>query len=324
MSEASESQSRVEPGSPEDPYVLGWRYVRRVRPDGAGPWRVPLTREDVLYPEEDDFVAHPPAHNDDRGYLKGAFHLPGAVVLCDERTDFEVAGIRPLGPDLGVYTGVAGEVTEATFRVASRGARPELVVEITSSSTRDLDFGEKVGLYFRAGVPLYVIVDHGEDRGAVRLVGHRATPLGYMPLRPDERGRLWLEPVRLWLAVEGGRAVCYDEHRKRVPDYQELLHQVLEARARRQEIEAQIAEDVRARKEAEAQSAEHIRARKQIEAETAEIKAQTAELIRQRKEAEAQSAEHIRARKQIEAETAELATRLQQLEAELRRLRGQG
>ena len=41
----------------DDPFRYGWRYVRRVQPDGTTVIdQIPLTFEDLLYPEEDDFV----------------------------------------------------------------------------------------------------------------------------------------------------------------------------------------------------------------------------------------------------------------------------
>ena len=40
-----------------DPYRCGWRYVREVAPDGIRTFgQVALTLEDLLFPEEDDFI----------------------------------------------------------------------------------------------------------------------------------------------------------------------------------------------------------------------------------------------------------------------------
>ncbi len=51
----------------DDPYCLGWRYVRRRLADGSEvPGQVPLTPEDVLHPEEDDFLVQTDAHGDNR------------------------------------------------------------------------------------------------------------------------------------------------------------------------------------------------------------------------------------------------------------------
>jgi hypothetical protein len=221
-------------------------------------------------------------------------------MLQDVRTDYQVAGVEPLGPDLAVYSGFTGELTnQGTFLVASMGARPELVVEVTSPSTRNNDLSDKVVLYFQVGVPLYAIVDYREDWGEVEVIGYQATPAGYVRMQPGARGRLWLAPVRLWLAGEGNRVVCYDEHGKRIPDYDESRQETQEeARARRQ------AEADKAK--AEARSAEDARARQQAEADKADLAARLRQLEAERAKAEADT-----------------AARRQQLEAELRRLRGE-
>jgi Uma2 family endonuclease len=257
-----------------------------------------LKQEDLLHPQEGDFIVHNALHDRDCHYLKDALLLsvaddPTAVVNHDVRTDWGVSGIEPHGPDLAVSRGVAPDWDrgQGTFRVAEWGARPVLVIEVTSPSTWAQDFNEKVIEYHAAGVPLYAIVDHCLDPspGRVQVLLHRATPEGYVRVSPDERGWLWLGPVRLWLAGEGTDAVCYNEQGQRIPDFVEVNQ------ARRQ-ADARAEEAVRARQEAEARAAEEARARQ---------------------EAEARAAEEARAGQ-------ELAARLQQVEAELRRARGKG
>ena len=116
------------------------------------------------------------AHNADRGYLDDVFNgrlndNPTAVVLADCRVDWNIPGVRPLGPDIAVFLGVK-RVPDATVGYVQRGAegaKPALVVEITSRSTRKNDLGIKVDFYHRAKVPLYVIVD---------AVGHGAKAPG--------------------------------------------------------------------------------------------------------------------------------------------------
>jgi colicin import membrane protein len=176
--------SRSTPSKP-DPYRLGWRYVRVTRPDGSKAFdQVPLTRDEVLFPQEDDFIVQNTAHNADRGCLDDVFNgrlneNPTAVVLADCRVDWNIPGVRPLGPDIAVFLGVKRARSQHwdTFSVAIEGAKPALAVELTSRSTRKNDLGIKVDFYHRAGVPLYVIVDavgHGAKR-RVKLIGYRFT-----------------------------------------------------------------------------------------------------------------------------------------------------
>jgi Uma2 family endonuclease len=214
------------PGPPEqDEYRYGWRYLRITHPDGTeAREQVPLTLEDVLHPEVGDFIVQTDAHGNDRDYLKAVFKarlraIRTAAVLSDCRVDWNLPGIRPLGPDVAVFFGVRRHIDWATFDVAAERARPILVVEVTSPETRSNDLGIKVDYYHRARVPLYVIADvveETEEERRIELIGYRRTPARYHPIRPDERGFLWLEPVRLWLGLThdrlGGylRLACFD------------------------------------------------------------------------------------------------------------------
>ena len=57
----------------DDPFRYGWRYVRRIQPDGTEVIdEVPLTLEDLLYPEEGDFVVQEPWHTQDFTYCYSA------------------------------------------------------------------------------------------------------------------------------------------------------------------------------------------------------------------------------------------------------------
>src|SRR5215468_2145903 len=97
------------PPVPSDPYRYGWRYVRVKHPDGTESFdQVPLTLEDVLFPEEGDFIVQTDWHDSDRAYLKAVSRQrladhPTALVLSDCRVDFNIPGVKPLGPDLAVF-----------------------------------------------------------------------------------------------------------------------------------------------------------------------------------------------------------------------------
>src|SRR6516165_8904 len=169
MSTVSKSRPAKQPPSELDPFRYGWRYVRITQPDGTEALdQVPLTLEDVLHPELGDFIVQTDAHDNDRAYLKSVFKARlsrnrTAAVLSDCRVDWNVPGIRPLGPDVAVFFGVRRFIDWATFDVAAEGARPILVIEVTSPETRANDIGIKVDYYHRARVPLYVIADVFEE-----------------------------------------------------------------------------------------------------------------------------------------------------------------
>src|SRR5207244_4266943 len=100
------------------------------------------------------------------------------------------------------------------FSVAAEGARPVLVIEIVSvdahdPGVRNNDVVAKVREYYQAGVPLYVIVDQERENGPRRLIGYRRGKRRYVKLPLDDQGRLWLEPLGLWLGLRENRVVCF-------------------------------------------------------------------------------------------------------------------
>ncbi len=267
------------PGSAADPFRHGWRYVTRRRADGGVEQeQVPLTLDDLLFPEEGDFAVLHPAHTEDCFYLMAILQYvtagdPGARVLCDCRVRWDVPGLKPMGPDIAAFFGVPEDWEAATLDVAETGARPALVAEVTSPETRINDFGIKKALYHRAGVPLYVIVDARSDgpRRRVKVLGFRHAPGGYEPIPLDDQGRLWLEPFGIWLAAADGRLACLDGRTGQpITHFRNALQARDEAVAHAAEAEARAAESVA---EAEARAAESARARAEAEARAAEAEA---------------------------------------------------
>ncbi len=256
MSTVVGPQTPPPPAEQDDPWRIGWRYVRREGPDGQMKVeRVPLHQEDLLHPEEEDFIVENPAHDDICAYLRGALlqHLAGKsgmVVLHDCRVDWGVAGVQPLCPDFSVFGNVhvPWDRNRGTFEVAALGARPLLAVEVTSPTTRDVDLDEKVDLYFRANIPFYAIVDsrpHPTGGREIRLIGYRLDTKnhqGYFRAPTDDHGRLWLETIRLWLAAVGEHVVCFNERGERLIDLPDALRAVEAATARADAAEARAKE----------------------------------------------------------------------------------
>ena len=315
MSTVSTSGGHVPSGPEPDPFRYGWRYVKRVGPDGEETLdQIPLSLEDVLFPETGDFIVQTDAHNSDLTYLKDVFkaRLAGqaaTVVVSDCRVDWNLSGVRPLAPDIAVFADVERHRDWATLDVAAEGARPLLVVEVTSLDTRQNDVGKKVNFYYRAGVPLYVIADVLEEDDFERrleLIVYRHTPDEYERIKPNERGWIWLEPIEVWLGVASearlgyDRLACFDpETGEEIGDYT-AISQALEAEAQaRADAETRAAE-INQALEAEAQ------ARADAETRAAEID--------QALEAEAQ------ARADAETRAALAEARIRALEAELKRL----
>jgi colicin import membrane protein len=277
----------------EDEAFYGWRYVRRVRADGTEVVNeIPLTLEDLLYPEEGDFVVYEPAHTRDFIYCHSMLEAyyasqPEVVVLGDCRVDWGVPGVRPLGPDILVLFEVRQWLRRGTYHLAEEGGRPVLVLEIVSPSTRKHDLGAKRRLYYRLGVQKYVLVDRWTPSEApVRLLGYERGPRRWRRLRPDAQGRLDLAPVGMKLGLEGERPWLYDAVTGvRSPDHTEWQHLLTATETRATTAEARIQEEAQARAAAETRAAA-AEARAQEEAQAraaleARMRAMEAQLRRQ-------------------------------------------
>lgn len=272
---------------PDDPFRYGWRNVRRIQANGNETWeRVPLTLEDVLHPQEEDFVAQSVSHQLRQRYLQEALaaqlaHDPTAVVVADLLIAWDTPDLKPHAPDIAVILGVRAHRNWSTFHVAEEGVRPTLLIEITSPSTASLDRSIKLDEYGEAGVETYVLIDtqRFRSRTVLRLVGYTLTPEGYQLLAPNDRGWLWLDVAHTWLCIEDNEIVCRDESGRPIGDYLTLAAALRDAERRAfQEAEARAMAERRANAEAEARAVAEQRA----DAAEAQLRAVEAELRRLR------------------------------------------
>ena len=333
MSTIHDHRVEPKPGSEADPFRYGWRYVTVKQADGRVEREpIPLTLRDLLFPQEGDFAVQYWSHIEDCHHLLQIFKTrladdPMAKVLCDCRVRFDVPGLEPLGPDVAVFLNSPKEEDVGTLEVAEIGARPALVVEVTSPDTSKNDFCVKKDYYHQAGVPWYLIVDARPNppKGRrVKLHGFRRQPEGYEPIPLDDRERLWIEPMGVWMAIENARIVCFDgETGERIGDFVEQIREKNEWRARA-EAEARAKDEWRARADEWRVVAEtELRAR--LEAETlADTEARLRILVEQRA-TKAEALVETQARLlDVSEEISEIRkTKLDEAEAELRRLRGE-
>jgi Uma2 family endonuclease len=249
MSTVRKSRRRRDPRR-DDPFFYGWRDTYRVGADGRKEYvQVPLTPEDVLHPQEDDHIMLGDAHSDDTSYLKNVLKIQlsadvTARVFNDLGIYWDIPELGHHSPDISVIFGIRRARRNWTsFYVAKEGVRPSLLIEVTSPSTRKIDFHDKRRDYYQAGVPYYVIADEQMRRGqrSLRILGYRRGQRGYERLALNRQGRLWLEPVGLWLGQEEGRVACYDTQGNRLGDYAEM------AQARQAEEQARAAAEERVR-----------------------------------------------------------------------------
>ena len=286
----------------KDPYLYGWREIPRILPDGEEIHeRVPLTLEDILHPQVGDFRMHSREHQRFCRYLCNVLETwvaddPTAAVLDGVLVSWAYPGIRAHGPDIAVIFNVDQQQNWTTFNEVEERTKPSLIIEITSPSTYLVDLERKVDHYAQVGVELYIIVDIAirRDMPAKRLLGYQLTPDGYELLELNANGWLWLAPVNLWLGWHEENIACYDANGNLMGDYNDVVIARTKAEERAsQEAQARVAAEERASQEAQARAAAEERASQEAQARA------TAE---KRADDEAQ-ARH-------------------QLEAELRRLRG--
>jgi colicin import membrane protein len=239
------------PVDPMDPFAYGWRYVPREQPYGSTQLvQVPLTLEDVLHPQEEDFRVHTDSHNENCRYLKTVLKArlagtPGAVVLSDCRVAWDAEGKYGHGPDITVIFDVWDTDRDwGTFNVVHEKTRPALIIEVTSPTTRSTDLVNKAREYAAERVPQYVVADIEEtaDGRTLRFLNHELPrrKREYKTGTLDERGRVWLPAVKLWLAAEGVRVFCYDEAGKRLGDYVELAAELQATKKARTKAERQL------------------------------------------------------------------------------------
>jgi colicin import membrane protein len=277
----------IPPVPAADRFAIGWRDVKHTNPDGTTTWeQVPLTLEDALHPQEGDTIVQHTHHDRDWAYLRDILrsrvaHDPHALVLSDCKVLWE-DGVHH-SPDLAVILGL-GEVRDfySQFDVAAEGVRPALILEVVSPTTRVNDVATKVDHYHRYRVPLYVIIDREGDEGPPRLLGYERRPRQYRKIALEDDGRLWLEPVGIYLGVRDDRVVVYDgETGAELGDYA-AVSAALAAEQQRADTERQRADAAELQAATEQQRAEI----ETLRAEAQQQRATAAEVRVQQLEAE--------------------------------------
>ena len=104
-------------------------------------------------------------------------------------------------PDVFVVVDVPRRERKRWVVWEEQGRAPDVVIELVSESTEHVDRGTKKDMYARVlRVPVYVIYDPFSTRlDAYRLVGR-----AYEAIDPDEHGRVFCEPLGIFLGVVHG------------------------------------------------------------------------------------------------------------------------
>ena len=166
------------------------------------------------------------------------------------------------GPDFFVVLDVDGTRSREGWVVWEEDGRyPDIIVELMSSSTANIDIGTKKDLYERVfRTPDYFVFNPFNPNS---LQGWRLdSSLRYQPLVANQQGWLWCESLNLWLGTWQG---IIDRQQTAWLRFYDLSGNLVllpeEAAERRAESEHQRVEAERQRAEAERQRAERLAAR---------------------------------------------------------------
>ncbi|BAY95447.1 MULTISPECIES: Uma2 family endonuclease [unclassified Tolypothrix] len=248
--------------------------------------------QSVPAPPESDWEPTPPPTDlifDDGEPLESNRHRIGMNVLIrslqqawSDRNDYFAGGNMFVyysriqarnrdfkGPDFFVVLNVEEIGSRQGWVVWDENGRyPDVIVELMSPSTKNVDLGEKKHLYegvFRTRD--YFVFDPFDPNS---LQGWRLDAnFRYQPLVANEQGWLWCETLGFWLGTWEGtidRETApwlrfYDRQSNLVFLPEEAAFQRAEAESQRAEVESQRAEAERQRAETESQRAEAERQR---------------------------------------------------------------
>ena len=226
-------------------------------------WQGPeIKAAEIVYPESDGRPM-----GETGFHVRAILHLYNALIqFFRDHDDLYVAADMFLyyeqgnprankAPDVMVIKGVSKH-ERRTFKIWEELARPCVVFEITSEDSMVEDMVRKSKLYAALGIQEYFLFDPLQEYLKNSLLGFRLEEGEYVPLLPDNNGRLFSAELGIFLNPEGAILRVIDpDTGKPVPSLDEAVSQA-EQEAQRAEQEAQRAEQEAQRAEQEAQRAE--------------------------------------------------------------------
>jgi Uma2 family endonuclease len=217
----------------------GWRNEEIVQPDGSTVFEmIPLTEEEFLHPEEGYHLPNSTFHDRIAGDIKDILTRryasePTTAVFRDLIIRWGIANFKDHCPDTCVVFNVADkEQVRTEFLVSEEGTRPSLVVEVVSPRYRKPDRETKVRQYARADVQEYIIFDRRRVRGHIldEVLGYRLIDDIYVPITPDEEGRILCETVGVLVGLHDGEVMVVDaQTQQRLLRASELEQQAIQA-----------------------------------------------------------------------------------------------
>ena len=282
--------SEVEVKKPDGyPFHIGSRPVLHRDTDGTvvGHHYEPLTEWDYLHPQEEDRFMSADLHSTTLHYLRqslkiGLRHRTELTTFTELRIDWQRSDMEPHGPDGIVFEGMRPgfDRAEGTLPVEDFGAKVVAVFEVTSASTRHIDFGDKFDEFIVLGIPYFVVIDAAAPNGQPAILAFKLMKSGYRLMVDSPKLGVRIPPLDLWLRWESDRLILADRFGQDIPDELEMVDAFDEQKARaeaekvRAEAEKARAEVEKVRAEAEKARAETEKARADaLVREVAELKA---------------------------------------------------
>lgn len=236
------------------------------------------------YPDSDGRpMGETPRHADNLAYLVYMLRMwyehNSQVYIAGNMFLYYVPGdrLKHLSPDVFVVHGVPKHTDPERRRYLvweEGGKTPDVVIELTSESTREEDVDDKTAIYRdKLGVKEYFLYDPYEEYMEPALQGYRLIEGQYQAIAPVE-GRLPSERLGLHLEAGDGFLRLYDPVARRwLPTPPEEHQGRLQAEAARQQAEA-------ARQQAESAYTQEEKARRRAEAEVQRLRQELEELRR--------------------------------------------
>ncbi len=138
-----------------------------------------------------------------------------------------------ISPDVFVVKGISKK-ERRVYKLWEEGKSPDVIIELTSRSTRLEDLGNKRALYAELGVAEYFIYDPHQEYLKPPLQGYRLERDAYAPIAVDAQGRLPSVALGLDLQIVEGDLRLFD------PRTNNFLLTPLEAQAEVERLRAEL------------------------------------------------------------------------------------
>lgn len=255
---------------PPEPYLLENDYREEYLPESDGK---PMAETDTHRRYMLDLIDALEEHyrDDEWTYVTGNIF----VYYPDD-----TGKLQPFSPDIFVVHGVPKK-ERCIYNIKVEGKAPEAVIELTSTSTKMEDLGNKKFLYASLGVKEYFIFDPLSETMRPTLRGFRLEDGDYLPIMGT---RLYSAVMGLELRLEEGALRLYNPQTSTYLLTRKEVHAARRtAEAAKQKAEAERQKAEAARQAAELKAAQETAARQAAEAELARLREELAKSQTQKK-----------------------------------------